>query len=91
MKKLIDVAAVNAMKIEGKTVVYVDADTLLTPAARDAIDNNGMTIQEGCSRVPETTMSASCCQNQSVSAGNLKEEVNSDLIFRVLSCLQEKT
>lgn len=90
MKKLIDVAAVNAMKTEGKTVVYVDADTLLTPAARDAIDKNGMTIQEGCCPVPETTMSASCCQDQSVSVSNPKEEVNADLIFRVLSFLQEK-
>ena len=47
MKKLIDVAAVNAMKGEGKSIIYIDKDTLVTPAARDAIDTNGMTIKEG--------------------------------------------
>lgn len=91
MKKLIDVAAVNAMKAEGKTVVYVDADTLLTPAARDAINTNGMTIQEGCCPVPETTMSASCCQDSAPTAAAAPAgEINADLIFKVLSRLQEK-
>lgn len=91
MKKLIDVAAVNAMKAEGKSIVYVDGDTLLTPAARDAINTNGMTIQEGCCPVPETTLSASCCQSQETAAvaESPKEEVNADLIFKVLSRLQE--
>lgn len=52
MKKLIDVAAVNAMKGEGKSIIYIDRDTLVTPAARDAIDTNGMTIKEGCDPAP---------------------------------------
>ena len=47
MKRLIDVAAINAMKAEGKNIVYVDRDTLLTPAARDAISTNGMMLKEG--------------------------------------------
>lgn len=91
MKKLIDVAAVNAIKAEGKNIVYVDGDTLLTPAARDAINTNGMTIQEGCCLVPETTLSASCCQNRepSVTGGDSKEEVSAELIFKVLSRLQD--
>lgn len=91
MKKLIDVAAVNAMKAEGKSIVYVDGNTLLTPAARDAIHTNDMTIQEGCCPVPETTLSASCCQDQKQEeeAKRPKEEVSADLIFKVLSRLQE--
>ena len=91
MKKLIDVAAVNAMKGEGKSIIYIDRDTLVTPAARDAIDTNGMTIKEGCDPAPETTMSASCCQDQgAVQEGKSpKNEVSADLIFHVLSRLQE--
>lgn len=91
MKKLIDVAAVNAMKGEGKSIIYIDKDTLVTPAARDAIDTNGMTIKEGCDPAPETTMSASCCQDQGAAqeGKSPKNEVSAELIFNVLSRLQE--
>ena len=91
MKRLIDVAAINAMKAEGKNIVYVDRDTLLTPAARDAISTNGMMLKEGACPVPEMTLSASCCQEQKpvVSAESPKEEVSAELIFKVLSCLQD--
>lgn len=88
MKKLIDVAAVNAMKAEGKTTVYVDGDTLITPAARDAISSGGMTIQEGSCPVPETTLSASCCQ-KSGEAGAPAGEVDPELIYRVLLHMQK--
>ena len=44
MKRLIDVAAINAMKAEGKNIVYVDRDTLLTPAARDAISTDRKSV-----------------------------------------------
>ena len=90
MKKLIDVAAVNAMKGEGKSIIYIDRDTLVTPAARDAIDTNGMTIKEGCDPAPETTMSASCCQDhKAAQAGAPEGEVSADLIFKVLSSLSK--
>ena len=91
MKNLIAGAAVNAMKEEGRSIVYIDRDTLVTPAARDAINTNGMTVQEGCSPVPEATMSAFCCQGQESTAegGSPKKEVSAELIFNVLSHLQE--
>lgn len=47
MKKLIDVAYVNNLQAEGKTVVYVDDNTLITPAARDRIVNLEMKIENG--------------------------------------------
>ena len=78
MKKLIDAAAVEAMKSEGQTVVWVDSNTLLTPAARDAISVNGMTIQEGCSHAGDSA------------ATDNSKQVDAELIFRVLSSLQEK-
>ena len=89
MKKLIDLTIVNAMKEEGKTVVYVDENTLLTPSARDAIEENEMTIQEtNMLQAPETTISASCC-NENMQTGKSANEVSADLIFKVLSRLQE--
>ncbi len=57
MKKLIDVVAVENLKAEGKNIVYVDGNTLLTPAARDAIINNDMVIKE------ESTISATLIFN----------------------------
>ncbi len=87
MKKLIDVAAVNEMKNAGKTIVYIDADTLLTPAARDPIETNGMTIQDGKTPVPEVA----CCGGDTENSPEHKiGSVNAELIFKVLSCLQEK-
>ena len=90
MKRLIDVAAINAMKAEGKNIVYVDRDTLLTPAARDAISTNGMMLKEGACPVPEMTLSASCCQDHKTAAAKAPEgEVSADLIFKVLSSLSK--
>lgn len=89
MKKLIDLTIVNAMKEEGKTIIYVDENTLLTPSARDAIDENQMTIQEMHTlQTPETTISASCCTENLQESKN-KNEVSAELIFQVLSRLQE--
>ena len=60
MKRLIDVAAVNEMKANGQSIVYTDGNTLLTPAAMDAINANGMTIEEGACPAAKETPSASC-------------------------------
>ena len=91
MKKLIDVAAVNAMKAEGKSVIYINGDTLLTPAAKDAISANGMVLKEEECPAPEMTLSASCCQNKEPfpAKESSKGEVSAELIFKVLSRLQE--
>ena len=89
MKKLIDLTVVNAMKEEGKTMIYIDENTLLTPSARDAIEENQITIQEvHALQTPETTISASCC-TENVPETKNKNEVSADLIFQVLSRLQE--
>lgn len=90
MKKLIDVAAVKAMKEQGKYIVYVDGNTLLTPAARDEIILNSMTIQEDYGPVRETTFSASCYQEKNEKAvESPKEEVNAEMILKVLAHLRE--
>ena len=89
MKKLIDLTMINEMIAEGKTVVTVDENTLLTPSARDAIEANQMTIQESSVlQAPETTISASCC-SETAQNGNDSKEVSADLIFKALSILQE--
>ncbi len=88
MKKLIDVAAINAMISAGDKVVYVDNDTLLTPAARDAIKNAGLEIQEGCAPAAE------CCQGHTcesqAEACKSSDSLDADLIFKVLSQLQNQ-
>lgn len=63
----------------------MDKDTLLTPAAKDAIHAAGLTIQESCCPAPETAVPASCCQDTKPVSG----EINADLIFKVLIKLQE--
>ena len=89
MKKLIDLTLVNKMKEEGKTIICVDENTLLTPSARDAIEENQMTIQETHTlQAPETTISASCCTEHIQDTKN-KDRVSADLIFQVLSRMQE--
>lgn len=91
MKRLIDAAAVNAMKAEGQSVVYKDGNTLLTPAALDAIKANGMTLKEGACPIAKETPSASCCQDRKIvaEAGGPEGEVSADLIFKVLSRLSK--
>ena len=76
MKRLIDVAAVNEMKANGQSIVYTDGNTLLTPAAMDAINANGMTIEEGQ-------------DHKTAAAGAPEGEVSADLIFKVLSSLSK--
>lgn len=78
MKKLIDAAAVERMKSEGIMIVHVDGNTLLTPSARDAISVNGMTIQEGS------------CSSEEPAAAVDSRQVDVNLIFKVLSSLQEQ-
>ena len=82
MKRLIDVAAVNEMKANGQSIVYTDGNTLLTPAAMDAINANGMTIEEGaCPAAKE--------DHKTAAAGDPGGEVSADLIFKVLSSLSK--
>lgn len=90
MKRLIDVAAVNEMKANGQSIVYTDGNTLLTPAAMDAINANGMTVKEGACPTAKETPSASCCQDHKTAAAKAPEgEVSADLIFKVLSSLSK--
>ena len=90
MKRLIDVAAVNEMKANGQSIVYTDGNTLLTPAAMDAINANGMTVKEGACPAAKETPSASCCQDHKTAAAKAPEgEVSADLIFKVLSSLSK--
>ncbi len=97
MKKLIDVAAVNIMKAEGKTVVHVDGNTLITPAARDEISKNDMIIQEGEERLesresfPETRLPDSDVpetEKERVTESS-EDEVSVAQIFKVLSYLHK--
>lgn len=97
MKKLIDVTAVNIMKAEGKTVVYVDDNTLITPAARDEISKNDMIIQEREERLeseksfPETRSfdSDGPEAKQERVTGALEDEVSVAQIFKVLTYLHK--
>lgn len=91
MKTLIDVAAVDAMKAQGISTVHINENTLLTPAARDEIVLNNMQIQDDYSPVRETTISSSCYHKKPKAAPKqCSSEVNTEMIYKVLSHLQEK-
>lgn len=47
MKKLISLAEIRQISAKGEKVLYVDSDTLVTPAARDAAAEAGLKLVQG--------------------------------------------
>lgn len=96
MKKLIDVAAIKQLRAEGKEVVDVDKNTLITPAARDEIKKYEMKIQESEDDIinQNATMKEQLSTPQSqkkktVIQEDSAEEISIEMIFNVLSYLHK--
>lgn len=91
MKKLICVKAIEKAAKQGQTVCYVDSNTIVTPAARDAAKAKGITIKEGSppGAVPMKDAMATGClaEAKEPSAGS---GIDSELIYSVLKTLLEK-
>lgn len=78
MKKLICAAHIEALKREGKTVCVIEPDTLVTPAARDAAEELGISFSNAAQPQP-------AAEPQQCSEG-----LDSEQIYRVLKALMEK-
>lgn len=86
MKKLICAKDVEAVQKQGQTVMCIDEDTLITPSARDAAGNYGITF---------STEAAPCCTAEPAQACNTAAPaagsgIDSDLIYKALTALVEK-
>lgn len=84
MKKLICAKEVEAALKEGKKVIYIDCDTILTPSAKDAAKANGV---EFCTGAP-----APCCETIAEAAAQTcgEGQIDSNMIYNVLKTLMEK-
>lgn len=92
MKKLICAKEVEALAKEGKKVMYIDEDTLITPSAKDAA--------AACD-IEFSTEAPPCCSQESAApaqetpaapaAGACTQQgIDSDLIYKALTALMEK-
>lgn len=82
MKKLICAKEVEAVLKEGKKVLYIDSDTIVTPSAKDAAKAKGV---EFCTGTP-----APCCEPQVDLAKACEGEIDSNMIYNVLKMMMEK-
>lgn len=81
MKKLICAKDVEAVQKQGKTVLYVDCDTLITPSARDAAKASGIEF---------STELHTCCESTADLAKTCEGGIDSDMIYNVLKTMMEK-
>ena len=73
-RKLIDERTVRDLNAAGGKVILTDADTVLTPSARDAIRSLGMRVQE----------------KGEAAAQEQDDQVDPELIYKVLSELDRR-
>lgn len=84
MKKVICAKDIEALVKAGQKTLYVDAGTLLTPSAKDAVKAAHIEIVEGAN--PEAAPPASCGQPSCASDLGLSSET----IYQALKAMMEK-
>lgn len=82
MKKLICAKDVETIKNRGQKVFYIDKDTIITPLAKDAAKNFGIEF----STEVQASKVKSLCSSTEASG----DEINSDMIYKVLKVMKEK-
>lgn len=88
MKRLICAKEVEALAQQGQKVMYIDADTLITPSARDAASSAGIEFCEG-TPAPQTE----CCgsTSQDTHACNPTDKgIDSEVIYNALKTLMDR-
>lgn len=81
MKKLICAREIEGLVKEGKKVMYIDSDTIVTPSAKDAAMTNGIEFSTEAP-VCETT----CCETGKTNVDGM----DSDMVFQVLKAMMDK-
>ena len=84
MKKLICAKEVEAVIKEGKKVLYIDCDTIVTPSARDAAKAAGIELSTAA---PAAT---ACCEATTEAVKTASGEIDSNMIYNVLKLMMEK-
>lgn len=86
MKKLICAKDIEALAASGKTVCYIDSETIVTPSAADTAKNSGITMTEQPAACMEKqAVHDTACASKPVDGG-----IDSELIYSVLKTLLEK-
>ena len=81
MKKLICAKEVEAVKKQGKKVLYIDCDSIITPSAKDAAKSAGIEF---------STDFCPCCGGPAEIAKADEGGIDSNMIYNVLKNLMEK-
>lgn len=87
MKKLICAKEVEALAKEGKSVMYIDQDTIITPSAKDAAAASGIEF---------STEEPPCCSQECAAPAApaaqacAQQGIDSDVIYKALTALMEK-
>ena len=96
MKKLVTAAEVEASIASGQKVLYIDNNTIVTPAAKDAAREAGIEITMGTPQ-PETAGTPDgCCSTPeqapapAASAVSGNANIDLDVVYKVLSILKDK-
>ncbi len=87
MKKLICAKEVEAAIKKGLKVVYIDCDTIVTPAAKDAARNSGI---EFSTEAPVCEPKAVCEAKPCESGKACESTIDSDMIYKVFKAMMDK-
>ena len=88
MKRLICAKEVEACAQQGQKVMYIDADTLITPSAKDAAAAADIEFcsTQPCEAAPAPAQAAQPCAPAAPAAGG----IDSELIYKALKTLMDK-
>ena len=83
MKKLVCAKEVEAVQKEGKKVLYIECNSIITPSAKDAAKAAGIEFSTEC---------CPCCQSSAgtVATAACEGEIDRDMIYNVLKTMMEK-
>lgn len=87
MKKLICAKDVEQAAHAGEKEIIIDANTLITPSARDAAANAGISFREGCC---EAVRAETPATEQGSCTGGTSSAPSEQLIYKALQIMLEK-
>lgn len=85
MKRLICAKEVEASAKQGQKVMYIDADTIITPSARDAASAAGIEFCQGSAPAAccDASQGTQCCSQTD-------QGIDSEVIYNALKALMDK-
>jgi len=87
MKKLICVKDVEAVEKQGQKVFYIDSNTIITPAAKDAARDRGIEF----STEAQVCEVKSSCEGKACEPAKASEgEMDKDMIYKVFKAMMDK-